>query len=93
MEQFVLIPQQIYEQKFKLNVYKLDKSEEKDNFVLQNLEPFHKDITTKTKIKRKNIEFPDIYNTVFGATGISPNKIVNKDAKSKDRGSWIPFKI
>ena len=49
MEQFVLIPQQLYEQKLKLNVYKLDKSEEKVNFVPQNLDPLHKDITTNTK--------------------------------------------
>ena len=49
MELFVLIPRQLYEQKFKLNVYKLDKSEEKANFVPQNLDSLHKDITTNTK--------------------------------------------
>ena len=49
MEKFILIPQQLYEQKFKLNVYKLDKSEEKVNFVLQNLDSLHKDITTNKK--------------------------------------------
>ena len=135
MEQFVLIPQQLYEQKFKLHVYKLDKSDEKVNFVPQNLDSLHKVITTNTKsfknesvvdqilkcpriklslsdsilldgrdtnvaftdfiyaLKRKNIAFPDIYYTILDATGISPSKIVNMDAKSKDRGSWIPFKI
>ena len=109
--------------------------EEKVNFVPQNLDSLHKDITTNTKsfknesvvdqilkcpriklslsdsilldgrdtnvaftdfiyaLKRKNIAFPDIYYTILDATGISPSKIVNKDAKSKDRGSWIPFKI
>ena len=127
MEQFVLIPQQFYEQKFKLSVYKLDKSEEKFNFVPQNLYSLHKDITTNLKsfknesvvdqilecpriklslsdsilldgrdtksaftdfvyaLKRKNFEFPDIYYTILDATGISLNKIVNKDAKNKDR--------
>ena len=49
MEQFVLIPQQLYEQKFKLHVYKLDKSEEKVNVVPQNSDSLHKDITTNTK--------------------------------------------
>ena len=49
MEQFVLIPQQLYEQKFKLNVYKLDESEEKINFVPQKLDSLHKDITITTK--------------------------------------------
>ena len=133
MEQFVLIPQQLYEQKLKLNVHKLDKSEEKVNFLPQNIDSLHKEIITNTKsfknesvvdqilkcpriklslsdsillverdtnvaftnffyaLKRKNIEFPDIYYTILDATGISRNKIVNKDAKSKDRGSWIPF--
>ena len=128
MEQLVLIPQQLYAQKFKLNVYKLDKSEEKVNFVPQNLDSFHKDITTNTKsfknesvvdqilkcsriklslsdsilldgrdtdvaftdfiyaLKRKNIEVPDTYYTILDATGIDPNKIVNKDAKAKTEG-------
>ena len=116
-------------------MYKLDKSEEKVNFVPENLDSLHKDITTNTKLfknesvvdqilkctriklslsdsilldgrdtnveftdlihalKRKKNEFPDIYYTILDAIGISPNKIVNKDAKSKDRGSWNPFKI
>ena len=128
-------PQQLYEQNFKLNVYKLDKSEEEVNFIPQNSDSLRKDITTNTKsfknesdvdqllkcpqiklslsdsilldgrdttvaftdfiyaLRRKNIEFPDIYYTLLDATGISPNEIVNKDAKTKDRGSWIPFKI
>ena len=56
MEQFVLIPQRLYEQKFKLNVYKLDRSEEKDNFVPQKLDSLQKDITTNTKsFKNKSI--------------------------------------
>ena len=119
----------LYEQKLKLNVYKLDKSEEKVNFVPQNLDPLHKDITTNRKsfknesvvdqmlkclriklplsdsnsqdgrdtnvaftdfiyaLKRKNYEFPDIFYAILDATRISPNKNVNKYAKSKDRGS------
>ena len=44
-------------------------------------------------LKRKNVDFPDIYDTKLDATGINPQKVINKDAKSKDRGSWYPFKI
>ena len=44
-------------------------------------------------LKRKNVDFPEIYYTILDATGINPKKLINKDAKSKDRGSWIPFKI
>ena len=44
-------------------------------------------------LKRKNVDFPDIYYAILDATGINAQKVLNKDAKSKDRGSWIPFKI
>ena len=44
-------------------------------------------------LKRKNVDFPDIYYTLLDANGINPQKVINNDAKSKDRGSWIPFKI
>ena len=49
MEQFVLIPQQLYEQKSKLKVYKLAKSDEKVNFAPQKVDPLHKEIRNKTK--------------------------------------------
>ena len=121
-----ILTQQLYKQKFNINVHKLDQSEEIVNIVRQNLDPLHKDITSNTKsiknesvvdqklkcpriklslsesfllderdtnvaftdftyaLKRKNIEFPDIYCTILDATGINPTKIVNKAAKSKD---------
>ena len=44
-------------------------------------------------LKRKNVDFPDIYYTILDATGKNPQQVINKDAKRKDRGSWIPFKI
>ena len=44
-------------------------------------------------LKKKNVECPDIYYTILDAIGINPHKILNKDAKSKERGSWIPFQI
>ena len=44
-------------------------------------------------LKRKDVDFPDIYYTILDATRINLQKVMNKDAKSKDRGSWIPFKI
>ena len=135
MEQFVLIPQHLYEQKFKLEVEKLDTFEQKPVSVPTHLNPNYKEISNKTRslknesivdqilnsprvklslndtilldgrdtevafadfifaLKRKNVDFPDIYYTILDATGINPQKVINKDAKSKDRGSWIPFKI
>ena len=135
MEQFVLIPQHLYEQKFILDVEKLDTFEQKPVSVPTHLNPNYKEISNKTRsfknesivdqilnsprvklslsdtilldgrdtevafadfifaLKRKNVDFPDIYYTILDATGINPQKVINKDGKSKDRGSWIPFKI
>ena len=45
------------------------------------------------EIKKKERCFPDIYYTILDATGINPQKVINKEAKNKDRGSSIPFKI
>ena len=44
-------------------------------------------------LKKKNVECPDIYYRILDAIGINQHKILNKDAKSKERGSWIPFQI
>ena len=44
-------------------------------------------------LRRKNADVPDIYFTLLDAAGISPSLVLNKNAKAKDRGSWIPFKV
>ena len=130
-----LIPQHLYEQKFKLEVKTLDTFEQKPVSVPTHLNPNYKEISNKTRslknesivgqilnsqrvklslndtilldgrdtevafadfifaLKRKNLDFPDIYYTIVDATGINPQKVINKDAKGKDRGSWIPFKV
>ena len=44
-------------------------------------------------LRRKNADVPDIYSTLLDAAGISPCLVFNKNAKAKDRGSWIPFKV
>ena len=41
-------------------------------------------------LRRKNA---DIYFTLLDAAGISPSLVFNQNAKAKDRGSWIPFKL
>ena len=45
------------------------------------------------QMRRKNAEVPDIYFTLLDAAGISPILILNQNAKAKERGSWVPFKI
>ena len=44
-------------------------------------------------LRRKNADVPDIYFTLLDAAGISPSLVVNQNAKTKERGSWIPFKV
>ena len=44
-------------------------------------------------LHRKNTDVPDIYFTSLDAAGISPSIVFNQNAKAKDRGSWVPFKV
>ena len=44
-------------------------------------------------LRRKKADIPDIYFTLLDAAGISPSLVFNQNAKAKDRGSWIPFKV
>ena len=44
-------------------------------------------------LPRKNSDVPDIYFTLLDAAGISPSLVFNQNAKVKDRGSWVLFKI
>ena len=45
------------------------------------------------QLRRKNADVPDIYFTLLDAADISPTLILNQNAKGKERGSWVPFKI
>ena len=43
--------------------------------------------------RRKNSDVPDIYFTSLNVAGLSPSLVFNQNAKAKDRGSWVPFKV
>ena len=45
------------------------------------------------RLKRKKVPMPDIYFTLLHAASITPDIVVNSNAKGKERGAWIPFKI
>ena len=45
------------------------------------------------QVRRKNADVPDIYFILLDLAGISPTLIPNQNAKAKERGSWVPFKI
>ena len=44
-------------------------------------------------LRRKNADVPDIYFTLLDVAGISPSLVFNQNAKAKERGSWVPFKV
>ena len=44
-------------------------------------------------LRRKNADVPDIYFTLLDAAGTSPSLVFNQNAKTKDRGSWVLFKV
>ena len=44
-------------------------------------------------LRRKNSDVPGIYFTLLDAAGISPSLVFNQNAKAKERGSWVPFKV
>ena len=44
-------------------------------------------------LRRKKEDVPDIYFTLLDAGGISPSLVFNQNAKAKDRGCWVPFKV
>ena len=43
--------------------------------------------------RRKNVDVPDIYFTLLNAAAKSPSLVFSQNAKTKDRGSWVPFKV
>ena len=45
------------------------------------------------QLRRNNADVPDNYFTLLDAAGISSTLILNQNAKAKERGSWVPFKI
>ena len=45
------------------------------------------------QLRRKNADLPDIHFTLLDAAGISPSLVLNQNAKAKERGSWVPFKV
>ena len=43
-------------------------------------------------LRQKNAAVPDIYFALLNAAGVSPSLVFYRNAKAKDRGSWVPLK-
>ena len=69
------------------------KLSQSDNITLENRDTKESIVDFVCTLKRKNTDFPDIYFTILEATQLPPKLVINKNAKAKDRGTWIPFKI
>ena len=44
-------------------------------------------------LRRNNSDVPDIYFTLLDVAGKSRSLVLNQNAKAKERGSWMPFKV
>ena len=69
------------------------KLSQSDNIILHNRDTKESIVDFVCALKRKNTDFPDIYFTFLKATQLPPKLVINKYAKAKDKGTWIPFQI
>ena len=69
------------------------KLSQSDNIIIDNRDTKESIVDFVSALKRKNTDFPDIYFTILEATQLPLKHVINKNAKTKDIGTWIPFKI
>lgn len=64
-----------------------------DTIILDGRDTFVSIVDLLNSTRKLNTVLPDIYITILEAVKYKPSLVVNTNAKSKDRGNWIPFKI
>ena len=69
------------------------KLSQSDNIILENRDTKDSIVDFVCALKQKNNDFPDIYFTISKATQLHPKLVIIKNAKAKDRETWIPFKL
>ena len=69
------------------------KISQSDNIILDSRDTKESIVDFVCALKRKNTDFPDIYFTIMESTQLPPKFVINRNAKAKNRGTWIPFKI
>ena len=69
------------------------KISQSDNIIVDNRDTKESIVDFVCALRQKNTNFPDIYFTILEATHIPPKLVINKNAKAKDRGTWVHFKI
>ena len=63
MDQIVLIPQQLYDQKIRLSIQRLDKYNKKKDSVPKNLETVYEKVNAKTKSSSNESLIKEILNS------------------------------
>ena len=69
------------------------KLSQSDKIFLDNRDTKESIVDFVCALTRKNTDFPNISFTVLEATQLHPKLVINKDARAKNRGTWIAFKI
>ena len=80
-----LIDSVLHPQKIKLS--------QSDKIILGNRDTKESIADFVCALKRRNTDYRDIYFTILEATPLTPKLVIHKNAKAKNSGSWIPFKI
>ena len=70
-----------------------NKFSQSDNIIIDNRDTKESIVDFVCALKRKKTNFPGIYFTILEATQLPPKLVINKNAKAKERGTWIPLKI
>ena len=70
-----------------------NKLSQSDNIILDNRDTKESIVDFVCALTRKNTDFPNIYFTILEATQLHPKLVINKNARAKNRGNWIAFKI
>lgn len=69
------------------------KLSESDTIILDDRDTFVPIVDFIVATKQKHKSLPDVYFTILHASDLNPSFVKNQDAKSTDRGNWVPFHI
>ena len=64
-----------------------------DNILIDNRDTKKSIVDFVCALKRKKTDFSGFYFTILEATQLPPKLVINKNAKAKERGTWIPLII
>ena len=69
------------------------KLSQSENIILDNQDTKESSVYIVCALKRKKTDFIVIYFNILEATQVPLKLVINKNDKTKDRGTWIPYEI